>query len=252
MRRTGIAEWVLRRAAGAERGTAMYGDLTEMRATRGRIWFWFAYARTLLFFTWRTPVAVGTAIISVKYIRSRVFTRLLGTYFTSPNYGRIYENRMLVQRHLFFSHISWAVSLTAVNVLWIVLPYAAIRFGPRNRLTILSGVLFLLGLPVYTFHPQVFIPTGVTMSLIIIAALASRRWRRQMMFLIASYPVFPLVFYFCIAHPALAIFRHGPFPRSVVGMRVDEPIAIAILAMLCPLLYRWLLQPRRPEGAAHA
>jgi hypothetical protein len=246
-----FAEYLLALFAGHERAGVIYGDLTEMAATRGRTWFLFAYVRTLLFFTWRTPVALFAAVVSVKYLRSRVFSRLLGAYYIHPNYARIYQDRMLVHRHPYLSQTSWTVSLAAVNVLWIVLPYIAIRFGLRNRLTYLAGVLFLLALPAYTFRPEVFFVTGVASALVVAASVASSGWRRQMLFLIATYPVGPLVFYVCIAHPVLAIFRHGPFPQSVFGMRIDEPVAIAILAILCPFLYRWLLQPRS-DGAAHA
>jgi hypothetical protein len=252
MRRAGIAEWMLKHAAGAERGTAVYGDLTEMAGTRGHLWFWFAYARTLFIFTWRTPVAVVAAVVSIKYLRSRVFARLLGAYYIHPNYARIYEDRMLVHRHPYLSHIPSTVSLAAVSVLWIVLPYIAIRFGLKNRLTYLAGVLFLLGLPVYTFRPQLFIVTGFASALIVVAALASAEWRRQMVFLIANYPLASLVFYFCISHPMLAIFRNGLFSQSLFGMRIDEPVHIAVTIILCPLLYRWLLEPRRPERVAQA
>ena len=252
MRRAGIAEWLLKRAAGAERGRAVYGDLIEMAATRGRFWFWFAYARTLFTFTWRTPVAVVAGIVAVKYLRSRVAGGLLGAYYIHPNYGRIYEDRMLVHRHPYLSHISLTVSSGAVSVLWIVLPYVAIRFGLRNRLTYLAAALFLLGLPVYTFHPQIVFVTGVASALIVVAAIASAEWRRQMIFLIANYPVGLIVFYFCISHPVLNVFRYGLFPRSVFGMRIDEPIHIAVTIILCPLLYRWLLQRRRAEGVANA
>jgi hypothetical protein len=145
---------------------------------------------------------------------------------------------------------SWDVSLSAVFVLWIVFPYVAFRFGVRNRLTYLAGTLFLLSLPVYTFRPQIYQFTGLACAVVIVAALASPLWRRQMIFLAANYPISRLVYYFCIVHPP-SIFRHGPFPVSVFGMRIDDPVAIAVTVMICPLLYRWLLQPR-PTGGTHA
>ena len=37
------AEWLLARLTEPERAAAIYGDLTEMAATRGRLWFAAAY-----------------------------------------------------------------------------------------------------------------------------------------------------------------------------------------------------------------
>lgn len=57
MRKTALAEWILKRAAGSERGGAIYGDLVELAASRGRAWFWAAYVRTLIALIWRTQIA---------------------------------------------------------------------------------------------------------------------------------------------------------------------------------------------------
>ena len=150
-------------------------------------------------------------------------------------------HRLAVQ-HPFLSNFGWTASLQVEFTLWYVLPYVIIRFGLRNRLTYLAGTLFLLGIPVMTLNPRVYEITGIACALVIVAALASR-WRRQMIFLAANWPVTPLVFCFCVAHPVLGIFHHGPFPAGFLGMRIDDPFAIAITAMICPLLYRSLVQP---------
>lgn len=246
MRRAGIAEWLLKRAAGPARGTAVYGDLTEMAGSHDRVWFWFAYTRTLFFFTWRTPVAVLAAILSIEYLRSRV-ARLFFPYWAHVPGSPFWRVRGIP----YLAHFSWNVSWYALLFLWIVLPYVAIRFGLRNRLTCLAGILFLLAVPAYTFRPHVYQLTGLACALIVVAALASTGWRRQMIFLIANCVAAYLVFYFSISHPVLSVFRYGLAPRSFFGMRIDEVVSLAMVTILCPLLYRWLLQPRS-EGLAHA
>ncbi len=42
------AEWLLARLTEPERAAAIYGDLTEMAATRSRLWFWTNYFRALI------------------------------------------------------------------------------------------------------------------------------------------------------------------------------------------------------------
>ena len=144
-------------------------------------------------------------------------------------------------------------SLVVGNVpSWIVLPYVAFRFGLRNRLTYLAGTLFLLGLPVYTLRPQVFQFTGLACALVIVAALASPLWHRQMLFLIANAVVSRLIFYVCINDPLRIFHPHQHLhPMSLFRMRIDDPVAIVITIMIGPPLYRWLLQPR-PKGVANA
>lgn len=248
MPKTTSTEWLLARLTTPDRAAAILGDLTEMAATRSRLWFWTAYARTVVSLGWRTPVAVLAVVLSEKYIRSRGLFMWLLHPLAIHNF---YEARRLAMQHPFLSHFGWTASLQVEFTLWYVLPYVMVRFGLRNRLTYLAGTLFLLGIPGLTLNPRVYEITGIACALLIIAALASPLWRRQMIFLAANWPVTPLVFYFCVAHPVLRIFHHGPFPADFFGMRIDEPFAIGITVMICPLLYRWLLQPR-PTGGSHA
>jgi hypothetical protein len=244
-----IAEWFLARITDSTRAAAILGDLTEMAATRGRRWFWITYVRTLVSLGWRTPLAVIAAIVSVKYLRRsvlRLVFRLL--YAIHLNAISFNDSRMWFQHHSHLAHLagfSWDVSLGTLFTLWILLPYVAIRFGLRNRLTYLSGTLFLLAIPVNTLRPQIYQFTGLACALIIVAALASALWRRQMIFLLAGYALNQLVYFACyyaaVAHSPAA-FRDNPFPLSLFGMRIDDPVGIAVTVMICPLLYRWLLQ----------
>src|ERR1019366_8492863 len=68
-----IAEWLLARVTDPTRAAAILGDLTEMAATRGRLWFWTAYARTLITLGWRAPVAFVFAMASMRFIFGTVF-----------------------------------------------------------------------------------------------------------------------------------------------------------------------------------
>src|ERR1035438_3158138 len=66
--KTSPAESLLALFAGSDRAAAILGDLTEMAATRGRLWFVAAYARTLFSFTWRIVLALFVADIGRQMI----------------------------------------------------------------------------------------------------------------------------------------------------------------------------------------
>jgi hypothetical protein len=246
MPKTSSTEWLLARLTDRTRAAAIMGDLTELAATRGRLWFWTAYTRTLIALGWRTPAAIVAAIAFSEYVRGHI------AGFLGPRMFRINDPRLLAWRHSNLSHFSWTVSLSALNVLWIVFPYVAIRFGLRNRLTYLAGTLFMIAIPVYTFRSSVYEFTGLFCALIMVAALASPLWRWQMIFLAANYPVWLLVFYACITDPS-GIFHphHHLYPMSLMRMRIDGPLAIGITALLGPYLYRLLLR-RGGTKVAHA
>jgi hypothetical protein len=247
MPNTSPAESVLALFAGRERAAAIMGDLTEMAQTRGRLWFFAAYLRTLISLGWRTPAAIVAIIAFTKYLRGDIAVLLM----PHGNFHPL-QRGQFGELHSLFIAFCWTVSLSVLFCTFIVFPYVAIRFGLRNRLTYLAGVLFLLAIPTYSYIPWVFEFTGLLITLIIVAALASPLWRRQMIFLAANYPICRLTFYVCINDP-LGIFHphHRLFPMSLFRMRIDDPVAIAITVMIGPLLYRWLLQPRSAK-VAHA
>jgi hypothetical protein len=240
-----IAEWLLALFTGSARAAAIMGDLTEMATTRGRRWFWIAYIRTLVSLGWRTPAAIVAAVVFARYLRSVI----AGSLMPHVNFP-LHQRGLLGTWSPHFDHFCWTLSLNAVMCAWIVFPYVAIRFGLHNRLTYLCGALFLLGIPTYSLISWVYELTGLSIAIIIAAALASPLWRRQVIFLFACREVVALVFYFCINDP-LNIFHphHHLYPLSFFRMRIDDPVTIAVIVLLGPSLHRWLLQPRSAKVA---
>jgi hypothetical protein len=240
MPKRSATERLLARVTDQPRAAAIYGDLLELAQTRGPLWFWTAYTRTLVSLGWRTPAAIVAAIVFTKYLRRNIAVLLA----PHGNFHPL-QRGQFGELHSLFIVFCWTVSLSVLFCTFIVFPYVAIRFGLRNRLTYLAGVLFLLAIPIYSFIPWVFELTGLLIALIIVAALASPLWRWPMIFLAANYPIGRLVFYVCINDP-LGIFHphHHLYPMSLFGMRIDDPVAIAVTILVGPTLYRWLLQPR--------
>jgi hypothetical protein len=134
--------------------------------------------------------------------------------------------------------------------LWVVLPYVAVRFGLRNRLTYLATALFLASVPVQALLPKIVDTAGVLTALVTVLALVLPLWRRPMVFLAINCIIRNLVYTLCYKDP-LGIFHHGVYYKSFLGMRIDEAVQIAVMVMVCPLLHRWLLEST-PSGTPSA
>ncbi len=177
-----IAESLLALFAGRDRAAAIYGDLTEMGATRGRLWFAAAYVRTLISFTWRAPVAwaVGYAMAYVA------------ATFYSPNYDLFSNNigiRVVEPTGPIAMLALWVVVFLSPP-LWFVAPYGALRFGlhdPMSRLAV--PVCGAASLGFWLCHPQamgirstavqhvLMIGCAVAIVMVVAAALVQRQWR---------------------------------------------------------------------------
>ena len=155
MAKRSVSETILRLAAGRDRGAAIYGDLVEMAATRGRAWFWMAYARTLAALTWRTTAALVAGIVFFdlldKLTRGDAGLTLWVAYMASP------------------------VLANVGAAFLILIPYATVRYGPRDRMVRLAWVTFVLCAIAgrNLSPPSIF----AALTAILVVALCIRTWR---------------------------------------------------------------------------
>jgi hypothetical protein len=249
-----FAESVLGFFAGRTRAAAIYGDLVELAVPRGRLWFCIAYVRTVVALSWRTPVALVLVLISLTYLRGSIVDWF--TLLSHPNFTVSGQFVHSAPGHYVFLVSSWLGCILWIRgALWLLLPYIAIRFGLRSRLCYLACALFLVGLPAYFSRPIPYMVSSVMGAAIAASALASPRWRKEMIFVAINSTVAYVVFLIAIARPdPLHIFHygHGPFPLGLkiiptrpgyppVSLRIDEVIILALTFLLCPLLHKWLL-----------
>jgi hypothetical protein len=174
-------EWLLARLTTTDRATAILGDLTEMAAARGRLWFWTAYARTLITLGWRAPVAFVLAIASLYYVWIAL---ALLTYRPHPHWS---EPALFHSWNLCF--VLWVTGLSASFARWLIfaLPFVIVRFGFRNRLTQVTFVLFLVAMPgAFSRSPWLTDWSGVLTATVIVGALITPRWRRPMIVMAAA------------------------------------------------------------------
>lgn len=124
MRSASSAEWIISRCTSKGRASAMVGDLLELVPEKGVAWFWLATIQIVLSLVWRSSLGYVAAFFAGL--------RALGA-LQLPIYGMHWQHRPPVSWQPVFG---WLGSIGIIS--WMVLPYAAIRFGVRDRVTQLT------------------------------------------------------------------------------------------------------------------
>ena len=235
-----LAESILALFAGHERAAAIYGDLTEMAATRSRLWFAAAYLRTLISLGWRGPVAFLVALASVM-IMWRVYPMWVQhavRHLPTQWQVNMLSGKLAVASGPFLNTIAFC--------LWFALPFAWFRFGYRDRVTQFACVMLLSTFPVYGFRVWLIDISSFLTMLAIVAALLAPLWRRPFAVLALTCITGIVALVGCFR--LLAMSQHQHFqtfsPTKGIG-GFTAAFALAIAAFVCSLLHRWLLQTTR-------
>ena len=239
-----LAEIVLALFAGRERAAAIYGDLTEMATTRGGAWFWTAYTRALVTFGWRSPVALACALVGMRFAL-RIVLRLadLMPYHLS-------DPGLFGEENVRLSFILWNIPLAITQCLAFAVPFALIRFGRRDDLTRLCGLLLLATIPVYAPIAWVRDMSGLCTIFAFAAALASPLWRRSALVLAATC-LTAIVTIFASAHTMVGIFHMNFFAISPNTRFMGDVLGVALAVIVCVGLHRRLLQQPQLSGDTH-
>lgn len=244
MRKGGVAEWVLKRAAGAERGTAMYGDLVELRPARGGAWFWMAYLRTLVALTWRTWVGLAVA------------------WAVAVMLGRLWLHAMLHFPRAWRRHWTYSVSYLWLNgwskQLVLLASYAAVRYGPRDRMARAGLVLWLPLTGVVLLFPaqQVAIPLAALALAVLGAFLLLPKWRGAAASLAAAAAASTVLFYGLEPldrqlwwYRVHAYYR----PLPTVLLYILDVLYVAVPLVVCTWLHRrFVPENSGVSGSAYA
>jgi len=238
--RTAPTEWLLARIAGPNRAAAIMGDLTEMAATRGRLWFWATYTRTLITLGWRTPVAAFLlAIASMRFFVGTVIRWLMYRRGSHLMDAGLFSNTHL-------RLISWNLAMLMAQFLTFALPFILVRFGLRNRLTQLTCALFLIAMPVYSLRPWFLDLTSLLIVVAVAAALALPLWRRPLIVL-AGMGITAVAWRVPFLMGLARVYRrHLPYLSNSTVV-LSDTIAFALAAIVCVYLYRRLLE--RPPAS---
>jgi hypothetical protein len=232
-----LPEWFLARLTTPDRAAAILGDLTEMAATRSRLWFVAAYARTLITLGWRAPVALVVAITSISFMFPKLFPWLTNHRTHMRDAGLFGEYNLHVR------FVTWNISFGIAQALIFALPFVFVRYGRHNRLTQLTCALFLIIIPVYTLRPWVIDLSGGLTLLAVIAALLSRLWRKPMIVLAAT----------CVTANAVRatyfILINDAYRPKVLALHswvnAYNAVSFVLATIVCLYLHRTLLRQRQ-------
>jgi hypothetical protein len=231
--KTQPTEWLLARFTDSTRAVAILGDLTEMASTRGRLWFWTAYWRTLVSLGWRTPVAFISGFAGFWLMLPLVLKSVLAPHALEKISGTPW-----LTLHMFL--------MTFGMSLWFAVPYAFLRYGFRDRVTHLYGIFFLLTTPVIFHSNSISLICCLLLLAIIVAAFFTSIWRRPMIVLSAM-PVVSMASLSACGHLETKIyhphFRLHEFNwTSWLAVRLSCAIAFLIAGIVFSRLHRWLME----------
>jgi len=238
--KTSSAESLLAAFAGRDRAGAMMGDLTEMAATRGRLWFFAAYARTLVSLTWRIVLALFVADVG----RELMFN-LANLYFhvTPPTWRTSNAPHVLNSVGPLLACI--------MSTLWFALPFAAVRYGVRDRFVRLTFAIALGTTVTFLFIPWASLLCAAATVALAAVALFSTNWRKPMEVLAWTGAAGVLAIG---AENAARLSFH---PQGRIGhLLVNEwrmfafQATLLIVAIVCSRLHGWLLDGPNTSGTA--
>ena len=236
MHKPTILESVLALFASRARAAAIYGDLTEMATTRGRLWFLAAYARTLFSLTWRIVFALAVATVGLQIIENSFHDYTTHTPVAWRTTGAPF---LLDHTGPLLYILLWT--------LWFVLPFAAVRYGVRDRFVQLTFAVAVGTIVAILFIPFASLTCAIATLALAAAAFTARSWRKPLEVLLGTGAAGCLAFAAARAvNTAISSLhlthatRH--FFVNYGAMLINHSSLLAV-AFICSRLHRLLLEP---------
>ena len=237
MRSVAVAEWVLARYAGEQRAWTIMGDLLEEREQKGAWWFWRAYAGILVAVGHRPVVGFVAAYFASVWAWNALMTRQIG---------------VVVTLELTIAHFLAVIG-------WFVVMYSGIRYGVRDRLTLLGGAVALLASTAIFLCRKEWALLGwggAAVALIIACAVVPRTRKAAIIFVVTGAAFF--VGFLAMAFGSSLYTRYALHIQLLGSKELQEHPSIgyvdfalmvtgqAVAAWLCKETHRMLLE-RRPR-----
>ncbi len=230
-RKSQPTEWFLARFVGHDRASAILGDLLEISATRGRLWFWTAYVRTLVTLGWRAPAAFLCTYLCIRstWWWTGIRTSMHWLFRWVPYAAPVHHMPLAIRLQFLVGPLYG---------LYFLAPFAVLCFGLRDRLARLALVLFLATLPTYSNRIPGLLLVEILSAIVIVVALCLREWRLPLVVgavcLVPRY-AFAEAAQYSVLHGQRGFVAHFPFNSFT--------LACAVPAILCLWLHRRLLRP---------
>jgi hypothetical protein len=222
--------------AGPDRAAAMMGDLTEMAQTRGSGWFAAAYARTLFSLTWRLVLALVVADVG----RQMIFD-LFHLYIRHTPA----EWRNATGSWLDLLNSAGPLLACIMSTLWFALPFAAVRYGVRDRFVQLTVAIAVGATVAFLAIPFASLLVAAATLALAGVAFLSRTWRKPLEVLIWTGAAGLLLI--ATTSALQSHFPHAlPLGRTFFGRNVYALLfqtGLLALAVVCSRMHKLLLEP---------
>jgi hypothetical protein len=235
-----LPESILALFAGRARAEAILGDLTEMALTRGRLWFWIAYARTLVSLTWRIVLALFVADIG----RQMIFD-LFHLYIRhTPDAWRDATDSWLD-----LLNSTGPVLACIMSTLWFVLPFAAVRYGLRDRFVQLTFAVAVGTTLAFLAIPWASLACAAVTLVLAAAAFTSRTWRKPLEVLLwtGAAGVTMIAVSSAVRFRVLALLVHSHRLLAGNTFALLFQTGLLVLAFVCARMHALLLDKPSPE-----
>lgn len=247
MNRTSPTEWLLALFAGRDRAAAIMGDMTEMAFTRGKLYFWTAYIRSVGTFTWRIVLALAAAMAG-RQILVNSFHDYMGY---TPAAWRDAKGSWL-------DILNYCGPLLAsiASTLWFILLFAAVRYGRRDRFVRLTFAVAVGTTLAFLCIPGASLLCAAATFALAVVAFASPIWRKPLAALLCTGAA---GFLALVAVNAIdsALLSHYPtlwtshFFRHYGAMLIFRS-SLLIVAIVCARMHKLLLAKPSSEDYALA
>ena len=166
MRSAVLAEWIIGRDTTEGRAVSIVGDLIETLPEKGILWFWLAVAKIVLSLIRRRSLAFVVAY----FVGWPAFFG-----FQMAIWGAHYPHRPPHQWNQLFAWLG-----VSGSVLCALLPYVAIRFGLRDRLTQLTfASVVLIAATIWLWWLPAVLATCIGLSTVVVLVSAATREGRK-------------------------------------------------------------------------
>lgn len=251
MRKAVLAEWVMSRLTDRSRAACVVGDLLETAAQQGSFWFWLCAARIVLRLIWRPAIAfVATFYVGLFWRREFMIQASILPYQTRQN---VWDLILVCLRLGVPMGNMSEVHFRAVwfgTVLWMAAPYAAIRYGLRDKFAQLAlGICGLITVAVFFWWTPIVSVLCIALALSFFVVSVRSSQRRRSLAALTAVLVFAfgggLLSMYLRAALERIFFYHSDLSRRTV-LVCFWLLAVLITTTACAWIHDFLLQHDQP------
>lgn len=171
-----IAEWILSLVTTRDRAASTVGDLTEVAASRGVVWFWFAVVRTAASLLWRDVAEHPGRVTGLAFLGLAVYIGI-DLLFAGLSGVAFFGAAVATGHPLHLDSIGWKLWFTApVLVSSLAIGRMLARWAPGSELA--ACVAYTIVASIYNLFPMLGDNGAFSALLCVLIVPAGAAWGR--------------------------------------------------------------------------